>query len=126
MDATDLTIQPLVLLPRAQDGSELAGLLDFDADYAQWGDALPDHAQQWPSQTSRTPSGGGSDGVSPGRGKPRQERRSHTKSRRGCNHCKRRRIKVNPPQPLAVRWTRVEPHSDGPSAPRASRRAATA
>lgn len=112
METTDLTLQDLVLLPRAQDGPELAALLDSDVDYTQGIEAYRQVALPWlsartASQTAHSGgSDGGSDGVSP-RARPRQERRSHTKSRRGCFHCKRRRIKVwRPSRPLSPRLKR--------------------
>lgn len=41
--------------------------------------------------------------------KQRLERRGHTKSRRGCYNCKRRRIKVFRPYVLVVTWAKPLP-----------------
>lgn len=72
MDATDLTIQPLVLLPRAQGDSQLAALLDLDADYAQWGDALADPAPAVGSPDVADASGWGQRGQRRGESRARE------------------------------------------------------
>lgn len=78
-----------------------AFLQEEDADYLAEDSSNSSHtmADSSPQSLTSQPStslvnSGGSSTASGGGGRQRLERRGHTKSRRGCFNCKRRRIKV--------------------------------
>ncbi|KAJ3481026.1 hypothetical protein NLG97_g7922 [Lecanicillium saksenae] len=69
-----------------------------------------------PSSESRSPPGGGEMIRRPGT-KQRLERRGHTKSRRGCYNCKRRRIKCQETHPACGHCVKTGLKCEYPAAP---------
>ncbi|MBE3048985.1 hypothetical protein IMZ48_42105 [Candidatus Bathyarchaeota archaeon] len=102
MDTTDLTLHPLALLPQTQGIPNPGYFLEYDSGYTEGSGAYhPTLPEPFGQVTFLASTGGGSDGgqTRESGAKSRAERKSHTKSRRGCYNCKRRRIKVLTPHP---------------------------
>ena len=102
MDNRDFTMHPLALMPQTQGIPDPGSFFDFDSEYTEGNGAYhPAPPEPFGQVTSLASTGGGSDGgqARESSAKSRAERKSHTKSRRGCYNCKRRRIKVRAPHP---------------------------
>lgn len=106
MDSLDLTqaIPPLLTLnDGAPEFDYTAFLNDQEIDYLAEDNSSSSSATLALSATSSNSSPPTARSPQNSAQKHRHERRGHTKSRRGCYNCKRRRIKVNTPAGLASR-----------------------